>query len=158
MKVYSNVTDPGKKKKSDGYPTYTPGKETKTYTSSRALTGDKRYGKEDPKNKDAAFIEEARKKKQDIAYKDGKPYRAGTTTVTKEEGRFTSPKIPIQKPGRVPLPTVKKEVVKKEVKATKKSAGKLKPMAMTYGTSKVSKGKETGGNKYKNKVRAIINH
>lgn len=78
----------------------TPGKTTKTYTPARELTGHKEYGKENAKNKDAAFIEEARKKKQDIAYdKDQKPYRAGVTTETSTPPKLsiTTPKIRIAK-------------------------------------------------------------
>lgn len=161
MKVYSNVTDPGKKKKKNGssYPEYTPGKETKTYTSSRALTGDPRYGKENPKGKDAPFIEKAREKKQDIAYdKSGKTYRAGVTTVTKEPGKFTAAKIAIDKPTiklskSVTKPTKPTVTAKKEVKSTGSKKGKLKPMSMTYGTDSPKKG---GGTSYKNKVKSLL--
>lgn len=158
MKTYSNVTDPGKKKKgasSSGYPTYTPPKEKKEYTPTRALTGDKRYGKENSAGKDADFIEKARAKKQDIAYdKDKKPYRAGVTTVTKEPGKFTAAKVAIPTPTRM---SIKSNVVAKkkpEVKATGHKTGKLKPMAMTYGTDS-PKG---GGTKYKNKVKSLLRH
>lgn len=162
MKIYSNskVTDPGKKKKGDDpnpNPTYTPGKTKKTYTSGRSLTGHKDYGKENPKNKDAKFIEDARAKKQDIAYKDGKPYRAGYTTETREEGTFTPGKIPIPKPTikiKVTSSKPEQKPVKKEVKATNKKSGKLKPMGMTYGTDSPKKG---GGTAYKKKVRGLLN-
>ncbi len=91
MKTYSNKIDPPKKKKSNAEITLTRGKEEKTYTPARELTGDKRYGKENPKNKDAKFIEDARAKKQDIAYKDGKPYRAGNTEVKKSPDKVGVP-------------------------------------------------------------------
>lgn len=157
MLIRSNktkLTDPGKKKNNGSkYPTYTEGKETKTYTPTRALTGDKRYGKENPKNADAPFIEKARSKKQDIAYdKSGKPYRAGVTTTTKEPGKFTAAKIGIEKP-KINTKKPAATAPKKEVKATKKKTGKLKPMAMTYGTDSPKRG---GGTSYKNKVRGLL--
>lgn len=159
MKIRSNKIDPPKKKKESSSSvelSIKPGKEKSTYTPARALTGDTRYGKEDASKKDAKFIEEARAKKQDIAYKDGKPYRAGTTTTTKEKDQVSitikndRPKIK-----NVPLTSSKpaeKKVEKKQVKSSGKSSGKLKPMAMTYGTDHPTKG---GGTMYKKKVRAI---
>jgi hypothetical protein len=66
------------------------GKETRTYTPARTLTGDTRYGKENADSQDPEFVEDARKAKQDIAYKDGKPYRAGYTSVSKEPDKFTT--------------------------------------------------------------------
>lgn len=135
------------------------GEETKTYTPSRALTGDKRYGKENPANKDAKFIEDARANKQDISYKDGKPYRAGTTTTSKSPDRVDV-KIPVKKPEFKPTsntpaktPAKKNPEVKPIKKSSGSSGGRLKPMAMTYGTDSPTKG---GGTMYKNKVRAIL--
>lgn len=67
------------------------GAETTEYKAERTFTGNPAYGKESPKNKDASFIEEARAKKQDIAYdNEGKPYRAGQTTVIKKPDQFTT--------------------------------------------------------------------
>jgi hypothetical protein len=82
--------DPAPAQKSEVKLGFERGKETRTYTPARALTGDKRYGKESPEKEDPKFIEDARSAKQDIAYKDGKPYRAGFTSVTKEPDKFTT--------------------------------------------------------------------
>lgn len=135
------------------------GEEKKEYTPTRALTGDKRYGKENAANKDAKFIEEAREKKQDIAYKGGKPYRAGVTTTSKQPDKVNV-NIPVKKPNIAPVASKvadKKPVDTKPAPTKKpssaKSPGKLKPMAMTYGTDSPSKG---GGTMYKNKVRALL--
>jgi len=158
MKTYSNKTGPGQPKKSGVSLSFKRGAETKTYTPSRALTGDKRYGKENAENKDADFIEDARAKKQDIAYKDGKPYRAGVTTVKKDADKVDV-QIPVNKPEIkkvTPKPAAvveNKKTPAPEKKSTGKSGGRLKPMAMTYGTDSPTKG---GGTMYKNKVRAIL--
>lgn len=157
MKTYSNKIDPPKKKKgatgSSVELTFSRGKETKDYQSARAHTGDKRYGNENPKNKDAKFIEDARAKKKDIAYdSEGKSYRAGYTKTTKEPDKVG---INIKKPdlSGVKIVESKKIEPKKEVKKSGKSGGKLKARAMTYGTDDPKKG---GGTKYKNKVKAIM--
>lgn len=122
------------------------GKETKTYTKAVAYTGDKRYGKDNPSAPQPKHVLEAQKNKQDISFdKEGKPYRAGFTT-TKKSGPVIQPaKIEIKKP-KVSLQS---ETVYE--KTASKKPGKLKPMAMTYGTDDPKKG---GGTKYKMKVRA----
>lgn len=66
------------------------GKETRTYEKKDVRTGDPRYGKESMEKDTPGFVKEAQGKKQDIAYKDGKPFRAGTTTVLKEPDKFTT--------------------------------------------------------------------
>lgn len=96
------------------------GKEKKTYTPARAFTGHAEYGKENPNNPDAKFIEDARKKKQDIAYdKDQKPYRAGVTTISKDPDKGFS-KLTIHKGSSTPGSSVTKVDVKEPV------AGKMK--------------------------------
>lgn len=153
MKVSSNKTiDPPKKKKSSVQLGFKKGKETKEYTPARVLSGHKEYGKEDATKKDAAFIEEARAKKQDIVHKDGKPYRAGHTKVTKEPDTHTID-VEIEHPKfkLAPAAKVEKKVEKKDT-GSGKSGGRLKPMNMTFGTDDPKRG---GGTKYKKKVRSI---
>jgi hypothetical protein len=135
MKVSTNGPDPKKKKAktvttykvepgktTTVEPTFKRGKETKTYDKARTFTGLKDYGKENPNNKDAEFIEEARRKKQDIAYdKEGKPYRAGHTTVTKAADKFSADV-------KVGIPKITKEekVVYEEEKPKEKERPKIK--------------------------------
>lgn len=156
MKTYSNkAIDPTDKKKPKSNVTYNleRGKEKKEYKAERTLSGHPEYGKENASNKDAKFIEDARAKKEDIAYKDGKPYRAGTTTVTKTPDKF-SMDVKVDKPNFKPVskPAVP-EKKKEEGGNTGKKMGKLKPMAMTYGTDSPTKG---GGTMYKKKVRSLM--
>lgn len=149
MKTYSNkVIDP-KKKKSSVTMTVTPGKEKSEYKSTRVLSGHPEYGKEKASNKDAKFIEDARKKKEDVVYKDGKPYRAGTTTTTKEKDKVAID-VKVEHPKFKMVPAKEKGSFK-EPGASKTK--KLKPMAMTYGTDSPTKG---GGTKYKNKVKSLL--
>lgn len=154
MKIRSNKIDPPKKKKTEAELTFKRGSEERTYTPARTLTGDKRYGKENTKNKDAKFIEDARSKKQDIAYKNGKPYRAGYTETKKNPDQVkvkmnVTPDI--KKVEMKKVTTKKPETKPVSGKKIGKSSGKLKPMAMTYGTDSP----KSGGTKYKNKVKAL---
>ncbi len=139
--------------------TFARGKETKTYTAARHLGG-KGYGSENPNKKDAAFIDEARAKKQDIAYKDGKPYRAGVTTVTKAPDKigFTQPKVKLtlvtEKTKKV-MPASKTAA---EISAKGKKPGKTEanPVPWTKnqgGGSGKSEGKNLSKYKAKTKVK-----
>jgi len=159
MKVTTNIGNPPEKKKTktvyrkegpapkSGNKTtvstsITAGKEKSTYTPARAMTGDKRYGKESSSNPDPGFVQDARKNKQDIAFdKGGKPYRAGTTMTTSTPPRMN---VDVKIGDQDLRPVVRKEVEVKE----KKKPGKLKAMAMTYGTDSPT----GGGTKYKNRV------
>jgi len=155
MKTYSNkAIDPPKKKvQSNVTLGFQKGSEKKEYTPTRVLSGHPEYGKESSSNKDAKFIEDARAKKEDIAYKDGKPYRAGTTTVTKTPDKFTT-NVTVDKPNFKPVSKPAMEEKKKpEANNTGKKMAKLKPMAMTYGTDSPTKG---GGTMYKKKVRSLL--
>jgi hypothetical protein len=82
------MTDPAEKKSSVKLG-FKRGKETSTYKPTRALTSDPKYGKENPSAPDPKFIQDARKHKQDIVHHDGKAYRAGVTTVSKEKDQHT---------------------------------------------------------------------
>jgi hypothetical protein len=166
MKIYSNVTDPGKKKKitkttvkkvgsapkkeSGVEMTFERGKTTREYTPADVRTGDKRYGPESKTKPTPAFVKEAQAKKKDIVMKGGKPYRAGYTEVKEDAPKFSS-KIKVT-PDVRPVKTTTTTVTK-EKKASGKSGSKLKPMAMTYGTDSPTKG---GGTKYKKKVRSLM--
>ena len=86
--VPGDVIKPGKKQ--EAKLELKRGKETRKYSPIRELTGDPRYGKESPSNKDPDFVERARAAKVDVVRKDGKPYRAGVTTVTKEPDKVSS--------------------------------------------------------------------
>jgi len=66
------------------------GKETRAYEKQDVRTGDVRYGAESKDKPTPGFVKEAQRKGQDIAYKDGKSYRAGTTTTLKEPDQFTT--------------------------------------------------------------------
>ena len=133
--------------------TLTPGKEKTEYKEARVHSGHPEYGKENPNNKDAKFIEDARKKKQDIAYdKDNKPYKAGTTTTTKEKDKVAINVDVVHRP----LKMVPAQEAAKTSEAKKTGSSKmkrLKPMAMTYGTDSPTKG---GGTMYKRKVRSLL--
>jgi hypothetical protein len=97
--------------------TFERGKTTKSYEAKRVHTGHPAYGKEDPSKKDAAFIEEARKKKQEIAYdKEGKPYRAGVTTETKTPDKIgiTKTKIRIVPAVKSVKPTMSAEEIRQK--------------------------------------------
>jgi len=135
--VSTNVAKPKKKKKSNASTTadvgtvrplkvetvgkheltFERGKTTKHYESKRVHTGHAAYGKENPNNKDAAFIEEARKKKQDIAYdKDKKPYVAGETTTTKTPDKIGITKVKLRiVPPKTPVkPTMSAEEIRQK--------------------------------------------
>lgn len=137
---------PKKPKKSTVTTTIAAGKESSTYKPARTHTGDTRYGKEDPGKADPRFVEDARRNKQDVAFdKEGKPYRAGFTTKTSTPPKMN---VSVQIGDQDLRPLVPHQA--QSPKKSGKSSGKLKAMAMTYGTDS-SKG---GGTKYKNKVSA----
>lgn len=173
MKVSTNVTKPKKKKKPENAAgtvrpfktelegkttlSVTPSKTTKTYAPARTHTGHPAYGKENPKNKDAAFIEEGRKKKQDIVHdSEGKPFRAGFTTekTTPVKLTATTPKIKIIKPKAAD--TVKPKKSAEEIRGAN-APGKTKanPVPWVVGQGG-GRGKSEGkhlGNKAKVKIK-----
>ena len=120
------------------------GKESSTYTPARAHTGDTRYGKENPGKADPKFVEDARRNKQDVAFdNEGKPYRAGFTTKTSTPPKMN---VSVQIGDQDLRPLVPHQA---QMPKAGKGGGKLKAMAMTYGTDSPS----GGGTKYKNKVK-----
>jgi hypothetical protein len=168
MKIISNVGDdtPGKSKKKSktnvtkgtGKSQTTvelkiqPGSEKRKYTPSSAETGHPAYGKGGGTgSKLKPMLDKARAAGADVAHdKDGKPFRAGTTTVTKTPAKSTTvvnlrPHIP--KPVQGELEKRKAASVQKKV--VKSKPAKLKARAMTYGTDSPKKG---GGTLYKRKV------
>jgi len=173
MKIYSNVTEddtPGKSKKKKSSSTnvekgkgksqsevelgFERGKSKSTYKPASAETGHPAYGKPGAGSKVRSLLDKARSAKVDIAHDDeGKPYRAGYTTAEKEPDKFTvklnvKPSIP----DRINPPSGNKTpIATKSAAVVKKKPGKLKAMAMTYGTDSPSKG---GGTMYKKKVSA----
>jgi hypothetical protein len=168
MKIYSNVEDPGKKKKSSTEPkvkkgsgksqttvelTLSRGTEKRKYTPASVETGHKAYGKVGSGGKVKSMLDRARSAGVDVAHDtDGKPYRAGHTTVTKSPDKVSAtvdlrPHIPQRQKGQMELQAKKKVSAKP---AGKKKPGKLKPMAATYGVN-TPKG---GGTLYKNRVKA----
>ena len=127
--------------------TMTPGKEKKIFVKADVRTGDKRYGAESKTKPTPDFVKKAQNAKVDVATKGGKDYRAGYTTTQKEPAKFASvTKLPKVKAKLV----VKTNVESDDTKKAKSKTGKLRPMAMTYGTDSPKRG---GGTKHKNKVR-----
>lgn len=95
MKVRTNVGDPTNppKKKNNGSlsveMTHQRGTEKSTYTPATAETGHPEYGKTGSGSKVKIMLDKARERKEDIAYdKEGKPYRAGVTTVDKTPAKI----------------------------------------------------------------------
>jgi len=104
------------------------GKETRSYEKQDVRTKDPRYGSESSDKPTPGFVKEAQRKGQDIAYKDGKPYRAGVTTTTKEPDKFTA-KIkvtPDVRPIKIVMPSGGKGSEKVKVK-TKMPSKRLPP-------------------------------
>jgi hypothetical protein len=162
MAISTNVSKPPKKKKTTTVVglkvtsekptakqgTMTPSTEKKVFKPADVRTGDKRYGKESATNPTPGFVKKAQGAKVDIATKDGKDYRAGYTTTQKEPAKFAS----VQKLPKVKAKLdIRTNVETDKVKSSKSKTGKLKAMAMTYGTDSPKKG---GGTKYKKKVKA----
>jgi hypothetical protein len=170
MKIYSNVSKTPKKKKDpaktttvhvrekvgkapdkskDGVTmTAKKGETKKTYAAQDVRTGHKEYGKESKTKPTPQFIKDAQDKKKEIVIKNGKPYRAGTSTE-KHEGPRLATKMNIT-PDIRPVKMSTKTVPVK-AKTSGKLGGKLKAMGMTYGTDSPKKG---GGTKYVDKVKA----
>lgn len=146
---YKKVVTPGKQIEK-GEPLkvavkVTPGKTTKAYKPADERTGDPAYGKESKTKPTPQFVKDAQAKKQDIVEKGGLKYRAGYTSTKTEPN--TAKATTSFKPGFKTPDKVTYEPVYEKTAAKK---GKLKAMAMTYGTDSPTKG---GGTKYKKKVR-----
>ena len=58
------------------------GRTKKTYKPADVRTGDPRYGKESMTKDTPDFVKRAQAAKQDIVHHEGKPYRAGHTSVS----------------------------------------------------------------------------
>lgn len=130
---YKMTTSPGKivqkGKPTEVSQSFKRGAETRTYTKEVAYTGHPAYGKDNPSKPQPKFVTDAQSKKQDIAYHNGLPYRAGRTTTHKEPDRFATA---IKVTPQIQMRTMKMTPIGG---GEKKSAGKLKPMSVTFGGS-----------------------
>lgn len=81
MATYSSIDPP--KKKSTVQLRFQPGKTKKHYKPADVRTGDPSYGKESQTKPTPEHVVKAQKAGADIAEHNGKPYRAGYTTIEK---------------------------------------------------------------------------
>lgn len=96
---------PGPKKKKSVTLNFKMGQSKRSFKAADERTGAASYGKESMTKSTPEFVKTAQKAGVDVAEHEGRPYRAGYTSITKEPDKFsisiekTTPNIPKPKKG-----------------------------------------------------------
>ena len=113
MASYSTIDPPDKKSKVKLH--FQRGKTKRIFKSADVRTGDPSYGPESKTKDTPEFVKKAQKAGADVAEHNGKPYRAGYTTITKEPDKHSvtidhTPSIPKRAPSGVEMSARKKKM------------------------------------------------
>lgn len=106
MAHLTSITDPEKKKSSSVTLKFQRGRHKKSFAKADIRTGDPAYGAESKSKPTPEHVIKAQKAGVEVAHHEGKAYRAGYETITKEPDRHSveinnTPSIPKRAPSQM---------------------------------------------------------